>query len=186
MCEISRFQNLCRRVRFCLDEASSDLGEANSFLADFVARVRSTGLQVTRATVPEVYRAVSRVKEALGVPVEPEVYVVNDVSANAFAPAFASGNRPILVLNSGLVTLLNSNELAFAIAHELGHLGLRHSQRLPSVQPQSEFEALQKRSLQRYAEISADRIALIATRSVFGAAHVMVKLASVPSRRYLP
>lgn len=172
------FQGMCRRVRFTLDEPYDDADGRESLLADFVARVRSTGLQVTRRTVPEVHSAIVNVSQSLRVLPEPEVYVVNDPESNAFAPAFASDDRPIIVLNSGLVTLLDTNELAFAVAHELGHLGLRHASRILAAEPRSEFEALQMRSRQRYAEVSADRVGLLATRSLFTAARVMVKLAS--------
>ncbi len=172
------FNKLCERVRFSLDEPIADEHQRDEFLADLVAQVRSSGLQVTHATVPELAKVVQRTIDALQLSSDPEVYVVNNPVANAFAPAFASGQRPMVVLNSGLVTLLTSNELVFTIAHELGHLGLSHGQRLRDRVPKSEFEALQTRSLLRFAEISADRVALVAARSVFVAAHVMVKLAS--------
>lgn len=172
------FGELCQKVRFSLDESGNETDRCSPFLADFVARVRSSGLEVTSATVPKLAKVVDRTREALQLEVEPEVFVVNNPEANAFAPAFANDRRPIVVLNSGLVRLLTSNELVFAIAHELGHLGMRHGRRLLEAEPRSEFEALQTRSLLRYAEISADRIALVASRSVFVAAQVMVKLAS--------
>jgi len=161
-----------------LDEPGDETDLCSPFLAEFVARVRSSGLEVTRATVPELAKVIDRTRDALHLETEPEVFVVNNPEANAFAPAFASDRRPIVVLNSGLVRLLTSNELVFAIGHELGHLGMRHGHRLLEAEPRSEFEALQTRSLLRYAEVSADRIALIASRSVFVAAQVMVKLAS--------
>jgi len=174
----SDFRTLCESVRFTLDEPIADEQRCDESLPDFVARVRSSGLQVTHATVPSIAKVVQCAADTLNLSRDPEVYVVNDPVANAFAPAFATGHRPIVVLNSGLVTLLSPSDLAFAVAHELGHLGLNHSQRVRAATATSEFEALRQRSLLRYAEISADRVALVATRSVFVAAGVMIKLAS--------
>ena len=108
---------------------------------------------------------------------QPEVYVLNHPQANAFAPTFGVTGRPFVVIHSGLAELLATNEIDFALGHELGHLGCGHmieSERAYG----SEFEALQVRSRMRYAEISADRLGLLATRSVYCAARVMVKLAS--------
>jgi len=176
MAELTDFQLLCRQVRFALDEAVEP-EENEGLLADLVARVRSNGLQVTRRTVPELHAVVSAARRALAMSCEPEVYVVNDPASNAFAPVFGDGVRPFVVLNSGLISLLGVSELAFALGHELGHLGMRHGRALASP-PRSEFEAIQMRTRQRYAEVSADRVGLLATRSLFTAANVMVKLAS--------
>jgi hypothetical protein len=177
MPEQQRFISLCEAVRFELD-APREQTRLQRGIADFVAQVRATGLQVTRATVPRLNAVVERVAERLELRGFPSVYVVNDPVANAFAPSIAGGQTPVIVLNSGLVTLLSPNELEFAIGHELGHLGLRHGIDENQSSPPNEFVALQVRSLQRYAEVSADRVGLLATRSVFTSARVMIKIAS--------
>ena len=177
MSEETDFFDICRRIRFKLDEPADLPIHQQRLNAEFVARVRSAGLRVSVRTVPDVYRSVRRVQDALRLDVEPEAYVVNEPSANAFVPTVgADVFRPVIVLNSGLVTLLRRSELDFAIAHELGHLGFRHGPIHECAN--SEFEALKARSAQWFAEISADRLGLIATRSLYTAAHVMVKLAS--------
>lgn len=178
MPEYSEFERLCHRLRFPLDTPGEHHSEDSHYLPEFVARVRSSGLQVMPTTVPGVAQAVSAVAKGLHVAREPEVYIVADSEPNAFVPPLSSDRRPIVVLNSGLVSLLSLNELMFAVAHELAHLGLRHTFREPVPRPTSEFQALQIRSIQRYAEISADRVALTCTRSVFVAARVMLQLAS--------
>ncbi len=178
MPEYSEFERLCHRLRFALDVPTGHEVEDSHYLPEFVARVRSAGLQVTPTTVPGVAQAVSAVANGLHLAREPEVYIVADSEPNAFVPPLSIDRRPIVVLNSGLVSLLSQNELMFAVAHELAHLGLRHTSRTPAPRQTSEFQALQNRSIQRYAEISADRVALTCTRSVFVAARVMLQLAS--------
>lgn len=177
------FLSLCEQVRFSLDERADSTEHPESQVADFVARVRAQGLQVTHTMVPSLAATVDRVGESLDLHHPPEVYVVNDPSTNAFAPTFTDGNRAIIVIHSGLVTTLDANELAFTIGHELGHLGLHHGDRLHMEDARSEFEALQARSRRRYAEVSADRVGLVAAKSVYVAARVMIKLASgLPSQ----
>lgn len=171
------FEAICEQLRFSLDEPFSGNVVGQKRIADFVARIRSSGLRVTGTTLPEVHQTVSRVQQTLRLDEPPEVYVVNDPHANAAAPAFGRHARPLVILNSGLVNLLSSSEMAFALGHELGHLGMNHVCREGVGEPKTEFEALQMRSLDRYAEVSADRIGLLASRSVYSAAHVMVKLA---------
>jgi len=173
----SRFETICDRLRFSLDEPCVEQARGQRGIADFVARIRSSGLRVTATTLPNIHQTVCRVQQTLELGELPEVYVVNDPHANAAAPAFGRHSRPFVVLNSGLVNLLSSVELEFTLGHELGHLGMNHVFREGSAEPRTEFEALRARSRERYAEISADRIGLIAGRSVYSAAHVMVKLA---------
>ncbi len=172
----ARFRTLCQDVRFRLDDPNKSEHAPGQGLADFLAQIRMHGLRVTPTTTPILFQSLGRVTEALQLDEPPEVYVVNDPRANASAPAFGLRTRPVMVLNSGLVELLTPAEMEFAMGHELGHLGLGHGGQAERFQ--SEFEALQARSQQRYQEVSADRVGLLATRSVFTAAHVMVKLAS--------
>ncbi len=172
------FVRLCEQVRFSLDESPRQSTGGEDAIAEFVAQVRARALLVTPTTVPMVYQVSCRVRDALALEDDPEIYVVNDPCANAFAPGLGVRRRPIIVLNSGLVGLLSPSELGFTIAHELGHLALGHMRRIDRNEIHDEFGAFQARCLERYAEVSADRVALVSSKSVFIAAHVMVKLAS--------
>ena len=173
---VSRFHERCRQVQFVLDKPVDESAGRRTHVADLVGRVRSHGLRVTETVTPELYGAARRVAEKLWLDSCPEIYVVNDPHANAFAPILAGGSTPFVIINSGLAELLSPVEMEFAIGHELGHLGLLHG--IDEDEDRSEFASLQRRSRMRYAEISADRIGLLASRSVVTAARVMVKIAS--------
>ncbi len=168
------FRGRCAAVRFSLDDPTDRAPQGRSRMATMVAQFRANGLRVTPTATPHIQRAIERVGDHLELDKPPEVYVVNNPEANAFAPAYGLYDRPVVVLNGGLVELLAPNELDFAIGHELGHLGLEHGNQ---PEPGSTFEVVQARARERYKEISADRVGLVATRSVFTAARVMVKLA---------
>ena len=175
----SRFHRLCGSVRFALDQPPDESQIPARFSFEILAQVRSHGLRVTETATPGLYAAARRVGETLQLPDVPEIYVVNDPHANAFAPVLAATSRAFVIINSGLAELLKPTEMEFAIGHELGHLGCRHGvDEDDERDDSSEFESLQRRSRSRYAEITADRIGLLASRSVFTAARVMVKMAS--------
>jgi hypothetical protein len=87
--------------------------------------------------------------------------------------------RLVVVINSGLVNLLSARELDFVVAHELGHLGMKHGgSDHDGVMDQSVFAVLRKLSASRCQEVSADRVGLLGARSINTAAQVIMKLAS--------
>ena len=52
----------------------------------------------------------------------PKLYVINDESPNAFATG-RNQNHAAVAVTSGLLRILNKNELEGVIAHELSHIG---------------------------------------------------------------
>lgn len=184
------FRSLCSAVRLPFDATArrldDDVGSkeprwAMEAAESLVARVRATGLRVTRGTVPAIARSIERVHATLRLEEMPEVYVVADPSLNARAVWAGGLPRSFLIVHAGLARLLSGNEFDFVLGHELGHLGLGHSERrLASARGESESEAsvLRDRLIDRAAELSADRVGLVAARSLSIAARVVMKVAS--------
>jgi Zn-dependent protease with chaperone function len=131
------------------------------------------------------------VARTLDAPELPEMYVV----ANPVPGALTIGmNKPFIVLNSGLVDLLDTDELRFVIAHELGHAMSGHAvyqtllQRLiqlTGVLSSVPVGGLGFRAIMaalyewsRKSELSADRAGLLATQDPATAFRVHMKLAS--------
>lgn len=171
------FRAQCEAVRFTLDRSRPGEPELNPRLPDYLAQVRAESLYVTPSTAPAIGRIVQLVSDRLGLNSAAEVYIRADSSINAFAPSLAHVDNPVAILNSGLVQLLSPLELAVALGHELGHVGLGHSHG-PITWNETQLQRLAERSQQRYAEVSADRVGLLACRSTFVAANVMIKTAS--------
>ena len=73
---------------------------------------------------PQLYPELHHVVEALaigeGIP-KPQVYVVNDPSPNAFATGFGP-ERAAVTVTSGLLEIMNREELEGVISHELSHV----------------------------------------------------------------
>jgi heat shock protein HtpX len=79
--------------------------------------------QVTKQEAPQLYTIVENLSITAGLPM-PKVYVVDDAAPNAFA----TGRNPehaVVAATTGLLNILDKNELEGVIAHELAHVGNR-------------------------------------------------------------
>lgn len=86
--------------------------------------LRMTGAQpVTKAEAPELYNIVENLAITAGLPM-PKVYIMHDPSPNAFA----TGRNPenaVVAVTTGLLSILDKNELEGVVAHEMAHIGNR-------------------------------------------------------------
>src|SRR5256885_5479908 len=93
------------------------------FFSDKIALASYRAQPVTRDQLPRVYEVVERMTQRIGLPM-PRIYVIPTDSPNAFAtgrnPAHAS-----VAVTEGILNLLNDEELAGVLAHELGHVNNR-------------------------------------------------------------
>jgi len=79
-------------------------------------------VRVTEAMYPKLLRSLRWGCQILGVD-EPELYVTVDPVPNAYTYGHT---KPFIVLTSGLLDLLDEQELFFTIGHELGHIRFSH------------------------------------------------------------
>ncbi|OGI68726.1 zinc metalloprotease HtpX [Candidatus Nomurabacteria bacterium RIFCSPHIGHO2_01_FULL_42_15] len=71
----------------------------------------------------DLYTSVENLSITAGLPM-PKVYVVHDQAPNAFATG-RDKNHAVVCATTGLLAILNKNELEGVIAHELSHIGNR-------------------------------------------------------------
>jgi heat shock protein HtpX len=90
------------------------------WFSDKLALSMTGAKEVSYAEAPELHRIVDRLAAQGRIP-KPRVYVVESMAPNAFATGRGPGNASIAV-TTGLVRLLNRDELAGVIAHELAHV----------------------------------------------------------------
>ncbi|MDB5167281.1 MAG: htpX [Candidatus Saccharibacteria bacterium] len=95
-----------------------------AFIQYFIASkllIASTGAtEIEKKDNPRYYRIVENLAITIGVQT-PKVYIIDDPAPNAFA----SGRDPkhsVVAATSGLIELMNDQELEAVMAHEMGHV----------------------------------------------------------------
>jgi len=71
----------------------------------------------------ELHRIVENLAITAGLP-KPKVYIINDPAPNAFATG-RDKNHAVIAVTSGLLSMMDRNELEGVLAHELSHVGNR-------------------------------------------------------------
>ena len=138
---------------------------------------------------PKLYALYKEVVDTLDWPEEPHLYVSQTPLVNAAAVGF---DKPFIVLNSGMLTLLDREEQRNILGHELGHIMSGHTtyttiaiiiltiglNNLPFLAGVA-LLPFQLALLEWYrkAELSSDRAGLLATQDPKAAMSTFLKLA---------
>ncbi|SEG86823.1 Zn-dependent protease with chaperone function [Thermomonospora echinospora] len=123
----------------------------------------------------------------------PELYVVQDPTPNAMA---IGTDKPFIVLNTGLIELLDDEELRYVVGHEVGHILSGHAVYrtmlliLTSLGARLAWLPLGNLAIgaiviglqewQRKAELSADRAGLLTSQDVHAVKRALMKMAGGP------
>jgi len=118
-------------------------------------------LRITEHIMPSLSRTVDRCFSTLQSNLRTHVFVFNDEQINAYCYG-GDDDSVCIAVTSALVNLLHPEELAFVIGHEIGHFAFGHERYPRPDDAQSDTERLNVLALQRNAEISADRVGLMA------------------------
>jgi heat shock protein HtpX len=101
------------------------VGIAYAFISYFfsaqMALSMSGAQPIEKKDAPELYRVVENLTIAAGLPM-PKVYIINDPAPNAFATG-RDPNHAVVAVTSGLLSMMDKDELEGVIAHELSHVG---------------------------------------------------------------
>jgi heat shock protein HtpX len=76
---------------------------------------------IQKSDHPDLYRSVENVSIAAGLPKTPEIYIIQDMSLNAFATGNSPKNAKVAI-SKGLLEKLSKPELEAVMAHEVGHI----------------------------------------------------------------
>lgn len=87
------------------------------------AQLLGDGVRVGPTQLPHIYSVVSDYAAVLDIQC-PEVFISQDRRLNAFT--FGTNDDSCIVIHSGLIELLEDEELNFILAHEMGHIKARH------------------------------------------------------------
>src|SRR5581483_7015576 len=147
-------------------------------------------VRVDERQFPDVHALVVDGGRILDLPTLPETFVVLDPMPRAMTLGM---DQPFLVLTSGLVEMLDSDELRFVVGHELGHILSGHAVYRPML---SHLLALSRRVFwlpigylglrtllaaleewYRKSELSCDRAGLLAGQDPAAALRAQMKMA---------
>lgn len=144
--------------------------------------------RVDERITPELFRIGQKLTETLRLVKPIDIYIGPNAELNAFCVPSKKGSRYIMVLYSGLVNAMDSQELLFTMGHEVGHAILNHGLATGLASENwdfSSFEIVQLRELERSEEISADRIGLLACQNPHAASKAIFKLSTQLSNSWL-
>jgi Zn-dependent protease with chaperone function len=151
----------------------------------------ASAVRASEDQFPTLYEAMRDGCYILDLPTVPELYITQDPSVNAMA---LGADKPFIVLTSGMVELMDAEEIRAVIGHELGHVLSGHAvyrtmlyylvmlvNRLALVP----FAWLGLRAVVwgleewfRKSELSCDRAGLLAGQDVEAARRVLMKMAA--------
>ncbi len=167
---------LCARVRFRYDEPQElppgELGDRERLAVQRMALLQAGGVRVTRTLTPGLHAKLSEISGRLLLQEPPALYIHADAEVNA--SALYGGRRCVLSATSALVNLLTVDEFGAIMGHELAHLGLRHVPR----QIEGDFAEVFHLARSRAAEVSCDRVSVIAAGDPLIAVSALLKVVS--------
>ncbi len=176
--KLTGFDVLLRRLAGLFNDRSLRL----MFLA---SSVRASDQQF-----PQLYQAMLDGCYVLDLPVVPELYISQNPLVNAMT---LGADKPFIVITTGMVDLMDPEEMRFIIGHELGHVLSGHAVyrtmlfHLINLARRVAFMALVYLGLQgivwgleewyRKSELSCDRAGLLAGQDVEAARRALMKTA---------
>ena len=150
----------------------------------------ASGVRVSERQFPQINDMVRDGAYVLDLPEIPEVFVTQNPLVNAMA---LGADQPFIVINTGLVDLLDAEELRTVVGHELGHVLSGHAVyrtmmfHLINLAARIAWMPLGYIGLRgiiwgleewyRKAELSCDRAGLLASQDPAAAKRVLMKLA---------
>lgn len=90
------------------------------WFSDRIVLAMYSAREVSESEAPELYSVVATLSQRASIPM-PRVYIIENDSPNAFA----TGRNPehaVVAVTTGILRLLNRNELEGVLAHELSHV----------------------------------------------------------------
>ncbi len=84
----------------------------------------ASSVRASEQQFPQLYQTLLDGAYVLDLPTVPELYITQSPLVNAMA---LGADKPFVVITTGMVDLLDAEEIRFAIGHELGHVHSGHA-----------------------------------------------------------
>ena len=145
-------------------------------------QVMQLGMLVTPQSAPSLAAIIETCRQRLGAP-PVEVYILNNRERNAYTFGLSQPN--VIVLHAPLIKIMDADELAFVIGHEMGHVIFKHAWLNTLIGGMAGIPlpigaaiplVLAFRSWSRACEFTCDRAGLIACGRLDKAIHALVEI----------
>ena len=143
-----------------------------------------SSILVGQAQMPQLYNTLAKAAKILDMEA-PDLYIKQNPLPNAYTLAY-KGKKPFIVMHTGLLDLLNEDEIMAVLGHELGHLKCEHGiwvtllTALVQVADSFVGSLVPLKTLllywQRSAELSVDRASQLLAKDYKVVASVLMKL----------
>ena len=149
---------ILRNLRFSEDKLESDKLINPTLTPSSISKKLMTlnGMPISKELLPDLYNVMTHCCEKFGIGInniQGYVYPSSEIQAQCVQFVLS---EYVLAISSGMVNLLNNNELKFVVGHEIGHALLNHNNL--KFDDNNDHE---KYRLSRAGEISADRLGFI-------------------------
>ena len=124
----------------------------------------SNYVKISNELFPSINLSIDRALKNINIKKDDKInfYLTASSENNAFCRVSPSTSHVDIVINSRLIELMSSEELSSVIGHELAHFLYKHYLYPDPGKSINETGYINKLSLSKAAEISADRVGLIA------------------------
>lgn len=160
----------------------------------YTIQYTGSNLKVTAENYPDIYEYLDYACKILDLDRKPELYIQWGYGINAFT---IGAEKPIVVLNSGLIDLCDDDEKMFIIGHELGHIKSNHmlyhmmaqviNYIIDAIPGGGIVAAPLKYALlywDRMSEFTADRAGLLCCQNKDAAIRAFIKMAGLPINQF--
>ncbi len=165
------------QVKQIIDSHEDILKEHNSFRDQLLAN----SVRLTPTISPRISGIIEEVKKRFQLKDKIEYFSLRDLTYNAFA--FKLQDNISIVFTSALLENLTDDEIKFVLGHELGHIIYDHNRLMLLYNPDKNSNTFlptlaEKKFLtwQKKAEISSDRVGLLACDSYEAAVQALLKI----------
>lgn len=139
------------------------------------ARLLADAVRLVPELMPDLHQMFHETVDQLQLTGCVEGYVYSDVAPQAQCVFVGGDTKAAVLISSGIIGLLDLDELKFVVGHELGHLIYGHHGYPDPRSARDDNERLNWLAMQRAAEISADRIGFLGSKSMDGAVRAIIK-----------
>lgn len=169
-----------------IDIADYDLSKASIKNNENLRNLLSSSAKVSKEIFPEISQSIKLVLEKLKIKNNFNFFVTaNHIDTNASCISSPDLNSAEIILTSKLIELLNYDELKFIIGHEIAHFYFQHYLYPSPSSAKNRISYLTYLNFSRAAEISCDRIGLLASGILENSLKAMLKILTGLGEKHL-